>query len=90
MNETKQDGNGNIIEQIIDNGDGTGTQTVYDRRGRVISTQEVERPIPEEVEELKQIPKAAIDTLASKLDDPKVNSISEVKGALKDFIKEIQ
>ncbi len=43
-----------------------------------------------ETQELKQIPQSAIDTLATKLNDPSVNSIAEVKGALKDFIGEIQ
>jgi YD repeat-containing protein len=35
MNETTFDANGNIVEQTVDNGDGTGTRTVYDADGNV-------------------------------------------------------
>lgn len=90
MNETKQDGQGNILEEIIDNGDGTGVRRVFDLEGNVTLEEEVERPLPESEEELKQIPQAALATLAQKLNDPSVNSIAEVKGALKDFIEEIK
>ena len=47
MNTTSHDGNGNIVEQIIDNGDGTGTRTVYDDKGQVVSTEQLTGlPIP--------------------------------------------
>lgn len=39
MNTMIQDGNGNIIEQTVDHGDGTGTRTVYRPDGTVASTQ---------------------------------------------------
>ena len=35
---THEDGKGNIIEQVTDNGDGTGTRTVYNEAGQVVST----------------------------------------------------
>ena len=33
--------NGNIIEQVVDNGDGTGTRTTYDADGQVAGTEEL-------------------------------------------------
>lgn len=39
---------------------------------------------------LKQIPQSALDSLSDKLQDPSVNSIAEIKDALKDFIGEIR
>ena len=38
---THEDGKGNIVEQVTDNGDGTGTRTVYDADGNVTSTEQV-------------------------------------------------
>jgi YD repeat-containing protein len=39
--------NGNIVEQTVDNGDGTGTRTVYDADGNVTSTEQLTGlPIP--------------------------------------------
>ena len=38
---THEDGKGNIIEQVTDNGDGTGTRTVYNEAGQVVSTEQV-------------------------------------------------
>lgn len=41
---------GNIIERIVDNGDGTGTRTTYDADGNVTSTEQLTglpiRPLP--------------------------------------------
>lgn len=42
------------------------------------------------VDELRQIPQSALDALSVKLNDSQVNSIAEVKDALKDFIGSIQ
>ena len=42
MNTTSHDGNGNIVEQTVDNGDGTGVRTVYDDKGQVVSTEQVD------------------------------------------------
>ena len=48
MNTTSHDGNGNIVEQTVDNGDGTGTRTVYDADGNVTSVEQLTGlPIPE-------------------------------------------
>jgi len=33
---------GRIVEQTVDNGDGTGTRTVYDDKGQVVSTEQVD------------------------------------------------
>ena len=41
MSYTIEDGNGRIIEQTVDNGDGTGTCTVYDVDGNATETVEV-------------------------------------------------
>jgi hypothetical protein len=41
-------------------------------------------------EETKQIPQSALNNLSNKLQDPSVNSIAEIKDALKDFIGEIR
>lgn len=39
--------NGNVVEQTVDNGDGTGTRTVYDSGGNVTSTEQLTGlPIP--------------------------------------------
>ena len=40
MNVTTEDGNGRIIEQVIDLGDGTGTRTVYED-GQAVATEQV-------------------------------------------------
>ena len=41
MSYTIEDGHGRIIEQTVDNGDGTGTRTRYDEHGKPIETVEV-------------------------------------------------
>ena len=47
MNTTSHDGNGNIVEQTVDNGDGTGTRTVFDADGNVTSVEQLTGlPIP--------------------------------------------
>ena len=38
---TVHDGNGNIVEQAIDNGDGTGTRTTFDADGNVTSVEQL-------------------------------------------------
>ena len=50
MNVTTEDGHGHIIEQVIDHGDGTGTRTVYDKSGAVVSTEAVALPVPDPTE----------------------------------------
>lgn len=45
---THEDGKGNIVEQVTDNGDGSGTRTVYNEAGQVVSTGAVTGlPIPD-------------------------------------------
>lgn len=42
------DRDGNLLEQVQDNGDGTGTRTTYDAEGNVTGTEELTGlPIPE-------------------------------------------
>ena len=41
MNHTVEDGRGRVIEQTVDNGDGTGTRTRYDTDGKPVETVEV-------------------------------------------------
>lgn len=43
--------NGNIVEQVVDNGDGTGVRTLFDADGNVTSTENLTGlPIPPEPE----------------------------------------
>ena len=43
--------NGNIIEQVVDHGDGTGTRTTYGDDGTIIATAAVDGlPVPPAVE----------------------------------------
>ena len=45
--------NDNIVEQTVDNGDGTGTRTVYDSNGNVTSTEQLSglpiSPLPDDL-----------------------------------------
>jgi len=44
---TVHDGDGNIVEQTVDNGDGTGTRTTFDADGNVTSVEQLTGlPIP--------------------------------------------
>jgi len=47
---TIEDGHGRIIEQTVDNGDGTGTRTVYED-GQAVATEQVTGlPVPDPTE----------------------------------------
>ena len=46
MISTAEDGNGNVVEQTVDNGDGTATRTVYDEHGKVVTAETVTIPPP--------------------------------------------
>ena len=47
MNETTFDSNGNIVEQVVDNGDGTGTRTTFHPDGTVDTVEQLTGlPIP--------------------------------------------
>jgi hypothetical protein len=47
MNETTFDANGNIVEQTVDNGDGTGTRTTFHPDGTVDTVEQLTGlPIP--------------------------------------------
>ena len=76
MNTTSHDGNGNIVEQTVDNLDGTGTRTVFDADGNVTSTEQLtglpipEPPEPDPVEALQaqvQAQQETIDALLAAL-----------------------
>lgn len=46
-NITVLDAQNQVVEQVVDNGDGTGTRTVYDSDGNVTSTEQLTGlPIP--------------------------------------------
>ena len=48
---TVHDGNGNIVEQTVDNGDGTGTRTTFHPDGTVDTVEQLTGlPIPPEPE----------------------------------------
>jgi len=76
MNTTSHDGNGNIVEQTVDNGDGTGTRTTFDTDGNVTSVEQLtglpipEPPEPDPVEALQaqvQAQQETIDALLAAL-----------------------
>ena len=49
VRETVEDGNGHVISQTVDHGDGTGTRTTYTPEGEVESVEELSGlPIPTE------------------------------------------
>ena len=74
-NETAFDADGNIVEQTVDNGDGTGTRTVYDADGNVTSVEQLTGlPIPVEPE-----PVDPLTTLLARLADAR--SLEEVRQA---------
>ena len=61
---------GNVIERVIDNGDGTGTRTTYDVHGNETSVKQLTGlPIPEPVAE----PTDPVALLVSALRDPLAN-----------------
>ena len=74
MNTTSHDGNGNVVEQTVDNGDGTGTRTTYDTDGNVTSVEQLTGlPIPEPE------PVDPLTTLLARLADAR--SLEEVRQA---------
>ena len=74
MNTTTQDGNGNVIEQTVDNGDGTGTRTTYTPDGTVDTVEQLTGlPIPEPE------PVDPLTTLLARLADAR--SLEEVRQA---------
>ncbi len=65
---TTQDGHGRIIEQTLDNGDGTGTLTVFHADGTETVTQLTDLPI------IEVPPETAADKLA-KLDPAQAEAV---------------
>ena len=61
--------NGNIVEQTVDNGDGTGTRTTYDADGNVTSVEQLtglpipEPPPPDPIAEMQATIDALLDAL---------------------------
>ena len=77
MNTTSHDGNGNVVEQTVDNGDGTGTRTVYDSNGNVTSTEQLTGlPIPVPPEPTAE---ERLQTLLAALTD--AQSLEEIRDA---------
>jgi YD repeat-containing protein len=59
---------GNVVETVVDHGDGTGTRTTYDEHGQVTATEEltglpIPEPIPAEIT-LADVAAALRDPLA--------------------------
>ena len=76
MNETHFR-DGNIVEQTVDNGDGTGTRTVYDGDGTVTSTEQLTGlPIPVPPEPTAE---ERLQTLLAALTD--AQSLGEIRDA---------
>ena len=66
---------GNLVESTVDNGDGTGTRTVFDADGNVTSVEQLTGlPIPVEPE-----PVDPLTTLLARLADAR--SLEEVRQA---------
>lgn len=77
MNTTSHDGDGNIVEQTVDNGDGTGTHTVYDADGNVTSVEQLTGlPIPVPPEPTAE---ERLQTLLAALTD--AQSLEEIRDA---------
>ena len=83
---TVHDGDGNIVEQTVDNGDGTGTRTVYDGKGNVTSTEQVDGlPIVDiDPEHASDDPLAAeVARLSSLLEavlaDPEIAKVADIE-----------
>ncbi len=88
-NETAFDADGNIVEQTVDNGDGTGTRTVYDGKGNVTSTEQVDGlPIVDiDTSHASDDPLAAeVARLSSLLEavlaDPEIAKVSDLSAQL--------
>lgn len=64
--------NGNVVERIVDNGDGTGTRTTYDEHGNETSVKQLTGlPIPTPVDERPEPMLAQLAALgAALLADP--------------------
>ena len=74
---TKFDTNGNIVEQTVDNGDGTGTRTTFDGDGTVTSTEQLTGlPIPVPPEPTAE---ERLQTLLAALTD--AQSLEEIRDA---------
>ena len=60
---------GNVVERIVDNGDGTGTRTTYDADGNVTSVEQLtglpipEPPPPDPIAEMQATIDALLDAL---------------------------
>ena len=69
--------NGNIVEQTVDNGDGTGTRTTYDADGNVTSVEQLTGlPVPVEPEPTAE---ERLQTLLAALTD--AQSLEEIRDA---------
>ena len=65
---TVEDGNGNVLEQTIDNGDGTGTRTTYNLDGTVASEEQLtglEIPEPPRLTAEERIAALEVDLAAA-------------------------
>ena len=58
---------GHMVEQTVDHGDGTGTRTVYDETGAVVSTEQVEMPLPDPRDLTRDELLAKVDALSGEL-----------------------
>ena len=77
MNTTSHDGNGNIVEQTVDNGDGTGIRQTFDADGNVTSVEQLTGlPIPVEPEPTAE---ERLATLVAALMD--AQSLEEIRDA---------
>ena len=69
VRETVEDGNGHVISQTVDNGDGTGTRTTFDADGNVESVEQLsglpipEPPPPDPIAEMQATIDALLDAL---------------------------
>jgi hypothetical protein len=79
-----------LAETIEDNGDNTAAVTTYDESGQVTSTEVIVWDSNASQDSTPVvIQQSAIDQLATALADPSVNTVLEIKTALKNFVDSI-
>ena len=83
--------NGNIVERIIDNGDGTGTRTTYDEHGNETSVEKLDDLPIVEPEPVIVEPTAPLDAFAAKLraELPVATTLTKLRAVLSDALDEL-
>ena len=73
---TVEDGHGNVVERVVDHGDGTATRTTYDTDGQVTGTEAVTGlPVAEPV----AVPPTDAEIEAARLSLAAATTVSQTK-----------